>query len=87
MYSYVIIKKNYPELERQSALSYNKYRKTKKYAFICKGVHKDYSESIYFIDYSNNLEELQQKATEYPSWYNYPMGLTKNIQGFITKLP
>ena len=85
-YHYIIIKENYPELERESALSYNKYRKTKKYAFIDKGIHKDGSESIYYIDYSNDLAELQQRANEFISWYNYPMNLSKSINGYISEL-
>jgi hypothetical protein len=85
-YHYVIIKNNYPELERESALSYNKYKKSKKYALINKGVHTDGSESIYFIDYSNDLEELQSRAVEFISWYNYPLGLRKDIQGNINEL-
>jgi len=49
-------------------------------------VHKDGSESIYFIDYSNDLEALQQRAKECISWYNYPLGVSKNIQGYLTAL-
>jgi hypothetical protein len=85
-YNYIIIKESYPELERESTLSYNKYKKSKKYAFICKGIHNDGSESIYFIDYSNNLAELQERAAGFISWYNYPMNLMKNIQGFISQI-
>lgn len=85
-YHYVIIKNNYPELERESALSFNKYKKSKKYALINKGVHKDGSESIYYIEYSNDLEELQSKAVKFISWYNYPLGLKKDIQGNISEL-
>jgi hypothetical protein len=85
-YNYVIIKESYPELERESALDFNNYKKSKKYALICKGIHKDGSESIYFIKYSNDLQELQEQASKYISWYNYPLNLTKNIQGFISEL-
>ena len=85
-YNYVIIKHNYPELERESTLLHNKYKANKKYAYINKGVHKDGSESIYFIDYSNDLEALQLRAKEFVSWYNYPLNLTKNIQGYIREL-
>lgn len=84
-YSYVIITKNRENLERESALLRNKYLKSKKYAFINKLCHNDGSESIAFIDYSNNLEELQERANGYISWYNYPMGLSKNIQGYISE--
>jgi hypothetical protein len=85
-YNYVIIKHNYPELERESVLLANRYNAKKKYAFIQKMVHKDGSESIGFINYSNNLEELQERANGFLSWYNYPLGLRKNIQGFINQL-
>ena len=61
-YNYVIIKESYPELERESVLLENKYLKSKKYAMIFKQVHKDNSESITHIKYSNNLQELQDVA-------------------------
>lgn len=90
-YNYAIIKENYPELAREIVLSpsknSNKWLKTKKYAMIVKGVHKDGSESIYFIKYSNDLPELQTQAKGYPSWYNYPIGISKNIQGYLSELP
>ena len=90
-YNYAIIKYNYPELARETVLSpeknANKYFKTKKYAMIVKGAHKDGSETIYFIKYSNDLPELHSQAKEYPSWYNYPIGISKNIQGYLSELP
>jgi hypothetical protein len=86
MYNYAIIKENYPELERESVLSYNKYSPKKKYAMLVKGVHKDGSESIYFIEYSNDLQELQEKASGYLSWYNYPLGVAKSIQGYLSEI-
>lgn len=82
-FSYVIIKENYPELERESVLLSNKYRKNKKYAFICKICHRDGSENIAFIDYSNKLTELQERANEFASWYNYVVGMYKQLQGDI----
>lgn len=85
-YNYVIIKNNCPELEKESTLLHNKYKKSKKYAFINKGIHRDGSESIYYIEYSNNLEELQSKAVKFISWYNYPLGLYKDIQGNVRNL-
>lgn len=85
-YSYIIIKENYPELERESVLLHNKYKANKKYAYIVKGVHKDGSESIYFIEYSNDLEDLSNRSKEFPSWYNYPLGITKSLQGYISEL-
>jgi len=85
-YSYVIIKENNPNLERENVLTFNKYLKSKKYAFICKGVHKDSSESTYFIKYSNDLEALQKEANGFFSWYNYPLGLFKAIDQTIKAL-
>ena len=85
-YSYVIIKHNYPQLERESVLFENKYNAKKKYAFIQKSVHKDGSENINFIKYSNDIETLQKEAKGFISWYNYPLGLRKDIQGFISEL-
>lgn len=85
-YNYVIIKNNYADLERESTLLQNKYNAKKKYAYINKGVHKDGSESIYFIAYSNDLEALQKDANKYISWYNYPIGVSKNIQGYLTAI-
>jgi hypothetical protein len=85
-YHYIIIKENYPSLEHESALSYNKYKKNKKYALINKGSHQDGSESIYYIDYSNDLADLHNRAKDFISWYNYPMGLTKDITGTISEL-
>lgn len=81
-YSYAIIKHNNPYFEKESTLLENKYKKTK-YAFIEKVVHKDGSENIANIYYSNNLEKLQVLANGYTSWYNYPLNLCKNMQGFI----
>lgn len=89
-YNYAIIKESYQELARETVLdpskNANKYNPKKKYAMIVKGVHKDHSESIYFILYSNDLQELQEKAKQYPSWYNYPTGLKKDMQGNISEL-
>ena len=48
-YNYIIIKHNYPELERESTLLHNKYKPKMKYAFINKGCHKDGSESTRWV--------------------------------------
>jgi hypothetical protein len=81
--NYAIIKHNYPELERETVLTHNKYNAKKKYALIVKGIHKDSSESIFFIDYSNDLEELHNRAITFESWYNYPLGVSKCILGIF----
>jgi hypothetical protein len=85
-YNYAILKESYPELERENVLLENKYKKTKRYALIVKGVHKDGSESIYFIKYSNDLQYLTEQTKGYRSWYNYPLGVTKNCQGYLREL-
>jgi len=84
-FNYAIIKENNPNFERESVLSENKYKPTK-YALIIKGCHKDGSELIYFIKYSNNLEALHSDAKQYPSWYNYPIGIYKELQGYLREL-
>ena len=55
-YSYVIIQPNYSGLRQEKTLLHNKYNAKKKYAFINKITHKDGSENIAFIDYSNDLQ-------------------------------
>jgi hypothetical protein len=85
-YSYIIIKENHPELERESVLLDNKYNPKKKYAFINKVVHKDGSENIAFINYSNDLQDLQNRTKGFISWYNYPLGVAKNIQGYLREI-
>ncbi len=82
-YSYAILKHNCAYLERESVLLENKYKVTKKYALIEKLVHKDGSENIANIYYSNDLEILSNRAKNFISWYIYPLGLCKNMQGYI----
>jgi len=84
--SYVIIKENSPYLERESTLLHNNYKASKKYAFINKVVNNDDSESIAFIDYSNNLQALQDRARGFACWYNYPLGIAKNMQGYLREI-
>lgn len=88
-YNYAVIKNNYPELERETVIdpiTGNKYNSKKKYAIIVKGVFKDGSEGIYFIKYGNDLEKLQSMAKGYRSWYSYPLGVAKHINGNIVEL-
>lgn len=85
-YNYIIIKNNYPELEKETVLLSNNYKAKMKYAFINKQVHNDGTENINFIEYSNDLEEFQKRANQFVSWYNYPLGLSKNIEGYISEL-
>ena len=53
---------------------------------INKLVHKDGSENIATITYSNDLQALHNRAKGFVSWYNYPLGLCKNMQGYIREL-
>jgi hypothetical protein len=85
-YNYIVIKENYPELERESVLLHNEYNRRKKFAFICKGANKDGSESIYYIEYSNDLAALQARAKLFISWWNYPLGVGKTVQGELREI-
>ncbi len=85
-YSYVIIQPNYSGLRQEKTLLHNKYNAKKKYAFINKITHKDGSENIAFIDYSNDLQELQNRAKGFVSWYNYPIGIAKDMQGYLREI-
>lgn len=85
-YNYVIIKENYPELERENVLLENKYKANRRYAMITKMVHKDGSESIPTIVYSNDLQGLQERAKGFISWYNYPIGIAKDMQGYLREI-
>lgn len=84
--NYAIIKENYPYLAQETVLTQNKYNAKKKYAIILKSCHKDGSESITAIFYSDNLQLLSEQAKEYPSWYNYPLGVCKNMQGYLSEI-
>lgn len=86
-YSYIIIKENSPKLERERALLENNYNGKKRYAMITKVVHPDNSENIATIEYSNDMQALQARAKLYDSWYNYPLNLCKDLQGYIRELP
>ena len=85
-YNYVIIKENYPELERENVLLENKYKANRRYAMITKMVHNDGSESIPTIVYSNDLQGLQERAKGFISWYNYPIGIAKDMQGYLREI-
>jgi predicted glycosyltransferase len=85
-YSYIIIKENYPALERESVLLENNYLPRKKYAYINKVVNRDGSENIAFINYSNDLQDLQNRAKGFVSWYNYPLGVAKDMQGYLREI-
>lgn len=85
-YSYIIIKENHPELERETVLLSNKYNAKKRYAMIEKLCHKDGSENIANIIYSNDLQGLQARAKGFVSWYNYPLGVAKDMQGYLREI-
>jgi hypothetical protein len=82
-YSYVVIIDNEPYLASESTLLDNKYKKSAKYAMFEKMINSDGSESLVKITYSSNITELQNIAANYVSWYNYPLNLSKNMQGYI----
>jgi hypothetical protein len=86
-YTYAILVENTPKryLHQESTYLPCKFKKTK-YALIEKQVFKDHSEGINFIYYSNDLNKLIEKMNNYISWYNYVNSVTKNIQGYISKL-
>ena len=83
-YNYAIIKENYPALKQESAFLDNEYKPTK-YCLIEKQCFKDGSEGINRIVYSDDLAQLSIQAKNYISWYNYPIGVCKGIQGYITE--
>lgn len=85
-YNYIIIKENNQYFKQESVLFDNKYEADKKYAFIIKTIQKDSSENIATIEYSNDLEQLQERANGYCSWYNYPMGVYKDMQQYLYKM-
>lgn len=64
----------------------SKFLKSKKYGLIVRTVHKDNSETVTHIYYSNDLQSLQRQMYKYVSWYDYVCGFTKSIQGYISKI-
>lgn len=86
-YNYAILVENTPEkyLHQESTFLPCKFKKTK-YALIEKQVFKDHSEGVNFIYYSDDLSDLTKQMKSYISWYNYVDGVTKNIQGYESKL-
>lgn len=80
-FSYMVVKFNNPYFAQESTLLGNKYRKTAKFAVFNYSVHKDGSESLNFIKYSNDIIELQNQIKDFESWYNYPIGVAKNRKG------
>lgn len=85
-FNYVVIKENYPELERETVLLNNKYSPKKKFAVIFKQTYKDRSESITHIKYLNCLKEAQDTAKDFVSWYNYPLGVAKTLKGDLISI-
>lgn len=82
-YSYVIIRHNNKELSQVYTLLDSKHNPKAKFAIIFKTCHKDGSESITHIRYSNDLLHLHNIAIQYPTWFNYPLGLYKSMAGNI----
>lgn len=86
-YNYMVIVDNNEQLKSLSTLLENKYNKRAKYAMRLMIAHKDGSENVSAIMYSNDLGAFQKQANEFVSWYNYPIGLYKPLDGIIRKLP
>ena len=84
-HNYAVIKHNNPHFAKETTLLESKWKKTK-YAMFNKSVHKDGSESIVNITYSNDLEELQNAAKELPTWFNYPLGVAKKVSGELIQI-
>lgn len=82
---YPIIKHNYKELSQESTNKPSEWE-DKKYAFILKYCLKRADETIELIIYSDSLEELNTEAIKFKSWYNYPLGLYRELQGNILQL-
>lgn len=81
-YTYIVIKFNNSYFSQESVLFKNDY-KAKKYAYFEMLSHKDGSESIANIFYSNDIAQLQAKAEGFISWYNYPLNLCKDMKQHI----
>ena len=77
---YVAVRFNLPEYERETTFLECKWKPTK-YAMFLYAVHKDQSEQTVIIIYSDDLEDLQKRAEQHKSWYNYPLNLCKNSNG------
>jgi hypothetical protein len=84
-YGYAVIVKNDESLSRDTTYIPTKHKKTK-YAMLIREVHKDKSETLVTIKYDNDISNLQESAKKYPTWYNYPMGITKNLQGYLREI-
>lgn len=56
------------------------------YALIEKKMLPNNTEKINRIIYSDDLQELSTNLLKYISWYNYPTGIKKNMQQFISEI-
>ena len=86
-YNYCILLENTPDkyLHQESTYLFSPFKKTK-FALIEKQVFKDGSEGINRIIYSNDYEKLKALTLSYISWYDYFAGVSKSIQGYVSKL-
>ena len=86
-YNYGILTENTPEryLHQESTFLPSPFKKTK-FALIEKQVFKDGSEGINRIIYKDDPEMLRTQMKTYISWYDYSAGLSKSIQGYVSKL-
>jgi hypothetical protein len=86
-YTYAILVENTPNqyLHQENTLLPCKFKKTK-YALIEKQVFKDHSEGVNFNYYSNDLKKFTDQMKKYISWYDYVIGVIKNIQGYESQI-
>lgn len=85
-YNYAIIKENNKYMAMESTFLPCKYEPKKKFVLIEKQCFKDGSEGINRIVFSNDIEDLSQKAKQYISYYNYVSGHKKDIQGNVSEI-
>lgn len=86
-YTYCLLVSNTPDkyLHQESTFLPSPFKKTR-FALIEKQMFKDGSEGINRIIYANNIEKLREQMKSYISWYDYVAGLTKCMQGYISKI-
>ncbi len=85
LFQYAILKHNNPYFAKESTTGENNYLNSA-FALLVKNCLSDGSEKIETILYSDNLDDLTKQAEKFPSWYNYPAGKKKDLQGYISDL-
>lgn len=87
-FSYAILVENTPDkyLHQESTFLDSLFESTK-YALIEKQCFGDGSEGINRIIYSDDKDLLTKQMYGYVSWYDYVIGQSKSLQGYISELP